>query len=416
MDHSDNFTFWLLWKDSNKIFRRIHSLTLRAGRFFEGRSDGKFIKELSRQWLIQSTEPPSLILQTKCEENWKTHIEGYPEFIINKLLDSLNEFEVNNIDLTELISQSSQLTSILRNSNWFSEVKNRELARNLIANLGCQYFEIAKKIVFAFERENLNCSKDTVPTSLITRYIKLKVLAYFLAYSGALFITYEMPKKKYFEKSWCNVCFRRTKLGSSSCKFHQSGNDYANARRYGNKIRQAFKETEPEKFRVWEDLKMCIKDHEDEELEHKCSFDKPLYDWKKALISFVESKAALGTRLSIEKIEQFNNWVEAVDYLRDQLENSEEKSIHPQAVKSWLGMAAEWFEIEDKFISKDGKKLRKSRSHGSVLPTRQLILNEFKIERNFDIKNIALKLGLTETRIRDCIFSDEELLEIYLGR
>jgi hypothetical protein len=164
---------------------------------------------------------------------------------------------------------------------------------------------------------------------------------------------------------------------------------------------------------VWKDLKICITDCEDEELELKLSFDFPISDWKKALISFVKSKPSLASRLSTVQIDKFQSWVEAVDYLRYQLDNPEEKSMQLQAVWSWLVMAANWFEIEDVFISEDGTKLRVSRSEGAVLPTRQLILNEFKMNRNIEIQEIAQKCGLTQRGIRYCIAKHEVLRKIY---
>lgn len=433
MVHTEGFTFTLL-HDSTKIIRRIYSLSLHADRFFKGRSDGKKIKEISRQWLIHSTYPPSLILLEKCEENWKKHFEDYPEFIINKLLVTLNKFEKDYVVPTDLVFLSNKLTSILKNSESFKNFEMRELARNLIAELGYQYFSTAINIIHKFERKNFGWSNDNITTSIKTEYIELEVLAYCLAFSGILFVTYTIPNNKYFKKGWCKFCFRKAMLSSNTCELHRYGNKNINLYRLGEVVHNDLINDEPKKFQIWEDFKMCIKDYEDEErefklkiefevkpelkleleLELKLYLDNPINNWKKTLISFVKSRPVLGTRLSIDKIEQFPNWVEAVQYLRDQLENPEEKSTHPQAVMSWLAMAAEWIKVENKRISIDGKRFRRSKD--SDIATYFLILNEFEIDRNIAVKDIAKKIGFTPALIYDTIRKHKDLRKIFLER
>ncbi len=410
----DNFNFLMLLEDSTKTTDGIESLMDEAEKYFDGKSNGKVIKKISRQWLIQSKESPFLELLNECELNWNEFNADIPKFIIKKIQETLRKSEKGNVDLAELFALSNQLTSILKNVDWYSKVNTRDLARSLITNLGNRYFVTAINVVYEFAKVNLP-SDEPVPKQLLAKYKKIKAMAYFLAYAGSLLIIYKIPENNFWEKSLCRVCFRRTELGSASCKFHRSDN--ANHDKYllGRKILKALKVTEPEKYRYWEDLKKDTNKFKLEEFELNLSYDKPVYDlkeWTKTLISFIKSKPVLGTRLSIEKIEQFQNWVEVVDYLRNQLENPEEKSNHPLAVTTWLALAADWFEFENMFVSKEGNIYKKAK--GFDLPPRQLFLNEFLKERNFDIDKITLKFGYNKTWIKKLIYGDKELLEIYL--
>lgn len=400
------------------LIRRMTSLSYVSDSVLEGKSDGLKAVEVSKKWLLScaSTEEyyPHLLGGLK---EWKDYrLYKLPEFISNQLLIISADILGYHDEIGGLIEYSKNVCNILDLKKTF--MINEKADQKIIADLGIQYIEIAKNLMAWYEfnldskfksKEELYNKKTLVPESDYARFKMLESLLYLVGYAGACLIAYKSKHYALRSKKWCGICFRRCKPGGRFCGKHGTKNECKRDHRFGEKVHQVMSEANPMIESDWNNLKRGILDREASEQDLNDNFGMPSHDWRALLVNRISRSEALSSRLDVEVVKSVNNWMGAINYLREKLENMEEKSFHLEAVFSWLAMAENWFCAEDLFLSIDGNQLRSSRSRTSTVPTVNRIIKICERVPGITVSEISKNLELSKPTISRCIKNNEIL-------
>ena len=359
------------------IMRNMMFLIVQAGRVFEGRSDGVRAERTSKKWLLNS------VLNTEFEplinprlKRWRYSVWECPEFVIEQLESTWTEFPNEEMDYCNLISLTKDVRNILKHSSdYLSEDEKRK-----VTGLGMAYFNFSNSFVSWFERDLFQqlvneCQQGVdcnLPQKIYSRYKQVTILAYLLGYAGACFVNFGVPEHNVKQKEWCLFCFRRAMIRSKYCAVHDTTNENKAQFRAGKKLYTTMSKLYPSEIELWTKHRKKIIEIEGRSNEINDSFTTTAtpYHWRESLIQWVNKSPVLATHLSVKEIDSLSNWKDAVIFLRRKFNNLHERSFHFEAVRSWLYMAIDWFEVEDKFIVNSNSTVRRvSKSPASSIPT-----------------------------------------------
>lgn len=421
MVKTNDLSLFHIFENTTSLMRNMMTLSDQARRVFEGRSNGVYAKRNSKRWLRKSaldTAFEPLINQGL--KRWRDFIWECPEFIIDQLELVSKECLMGDSNFHELINSTKDVHKILKNSS--VSLNNDE--KKIVIDLAKVYFEFAKKFVSWFERdlliklsnEGYICRDFNVSETNFLRYKKIVFLAYLLGYAGICFVNLCVPVHSIKQKKWCLICFRRAMLRSKYCAVHDSANANKAQFRAGEKIYSVLVKQHPLIIKLWAKHRRQIIEIEGLSNEENDTFSTVNYNWRKVLINWVNRNPVLAKRLSVKEIDSFNNWTDAVKFLRNKFSNQQERSFHIFVVRSWLEMALDWFEIEDKFISfSSGTVRRKSKSPLSSIPTEIQIVHICENTPGIRKSEIAKILSVSQQSVGQMI-SRSTLLHKYFPK
>jgi hypothetical protein len=194
---------------------------------------------------------------------------------------------------------------------------------------------------------------------------------------------------------WCGGCFRRTEANKKTCHLHKRINATKSNYQLADKVRNALIRKDGSLISHWDEVKECIVRNEVLERKYGEPLIKLPLNLKVLLIKRIKGSPVLSKKLDIEKIQSSENWVDAIKYLRDQLDNEYEDSMCIESVWSWLSMAEKWFGGENYLRSPAGKKVRSSKNDSTGLPTFRLIVDLCEKTPGITVQEIAKELNRT---------------------
>jgi hypothetical protein len=431
----DSYTWGYTWGgliiNLNLIKLRLNALDQQANEFLEGKLKEFKHARRSKKWLIESIRDTEYELSVnKAIRKYSKKQRVLPELVGDRMKDLSKKLPEGDKFFDKVIKLTTEVCTILsrpETKNIADEKLAYAIAREEVISLGLEYITSAMDTINWFERtldetlrkDQISIKSNTpVPEAVHSIFKQFESLAYLMGYAGMRFVTYELEVQNRKQKKWCRICFRRTELGRNYCHLHPTGNDDINEFRFGEKVRQALLEHEPEIFKQWELYKRNIIDIEIYERDSDRSAVHPLEDWKAILITFINERSALKNCLSVEVIQSQNTRRKIVEILQKRFNNPAEESLNIISVVSWLAMANDWLEIENRFNLTDIKSKSptrprdhktKSKSAVSSLPMSSKISDLCIGQPGIREEEIAQILKVTKTDIVKQIKTYKEL-------
>lgn len=413
--------------------RRLAVLSRRADRIIENRREVQKSITKSKNFLLQSlySNGGEHLIKRALRENsdiplrWVKFLNLYLNTISDEFLILQTEYAALNKTFDEVRRSGQELCDIFSKKYDSSPVRQQENDQ-IVNSQGMRFFELAGRLASASEvglYQNLvNTMKSLeitscVPEAHLSRYRKIESLSFLVAHVGMYLVAHESNRNERYPQNWCGICYRRALYGSKYCSVHRTSNDCQNKFRLGSRMRKAQNVDRDHLFmEIWEEHRRVITEIEGEEREVAQTFDSPHRKWKKFLTKRISKSAVLSRRLSVEVIQTLETWTDTVNYLRVQLENDYEPSLHLYAVWSWLQMAEDWFTIEDLFQPEVGSIRKISRSAVSKLPTVVQIITLCRQEPGIIKSEVARRLKLSRAAVGQLIKRHEELHEFFPRR